>query len=122
MGIDPKSYPKHLIEVEKEEWRFLAESHMQNNLIQVWLSKYYLVQVFGEKDEVTRLTISRTQKNGLRWKDEITWDTLMEIKRQVGMGKMYSIEIFPRDIDIVNVANMRHLWVLPKPLNIGWFK
>lgn len=24
--------------------------------------------------------------------------------------------------DYVNVANMRHIWVLPEPLSIGWFK
>lgn len=69
-----------------------------------------------------RLSVSRTtvQDDG-RWGDNLTWDEMQEIKRQVGMGDMYAIEIFPRDRDLVNVANMRHIWVLPEPLNMGWF-
>ena len=26
------------------------------------------------------------------------------------------------DVDVVNVANMRHVWILDKPLKIGWSK
>jgi hypothetical protein len=31
------------------------------------------------------------------------------------------VEIYPRDRDIVNIANMRHLWVMAEPLALGWF-
>ncbi len=50
----------------------------------------------------------------------MTWEELQEIKRQVGIGDFFAVEIFQRDKDIVNVANMRHLWVLPDPLDFGW--
>ena len=56
------------------------------------------------------------------WLDGISWDQLMALKRHIGYGELYAIEIFPRDTDIVNVANMRHLWILREPLSIGWFK
>ena len=55
-----------------------------------------------------------------RWKDDITWDELQEIKRQAGYGNQMAVEIYPDDLDIVNVANMRHLWILDEPLPIGW--
>ena len=45
----------------------------------------------------------------------------MQVKREIGFGDWYALEIFPRDGDIVNVANMRHLWMLATPLSIGWF-
>lgn len=31
-----------------------------------------------------------------------------------------AVEIYPAERDIVNVANMRHLWVLPERLPFGW--
>lgn len=90
----------------------------------IWRSRGFLVQAFAEADGVTRLSVARSSvdlETG-RWKDGITWEELQEIKRQVGLGAYMAIEIFPADRDIVNVANMRHLWVLQDPLSIGWFK
>lgn len=95
----------------------------------VWRSRGFLVQAFMEQNgfdpaiHVLRLSINRTKlrADGL-WEDAITWDELMEVKRQIGMGDKYAVEVYPRDIDIVLKANMRHLWVFPSPLPIGWFK
>ena len=89
----------------------------------VFLSAKYLAQVFDEPHGVQRISANRTtaRPDG-RWDDAITWDEMQEIKRQIGMGDKYAIEVYPRDCDIVNVANMRHLWILPEPLSIGWFK
>ena len=47
---------------------------------------------------------------------------LQDIKRQAGLGDYMAVEIYPKDRDIVNVANMRHLWVLRDPLQFGWRK
>ena len=33
-----------------------------------------------------------------------------------------AVEVFPADDQVVNVANMRHLWVLPEPLPFAWEK
>lgn len=88
----------------------------------VWRSKGFLVQSFIENGCV-RLSINRTKlRNDGLWEDGITWDELMECKRQVGMGERYAVEVYPRDRDIVLKANMRHLWVLQEPLPIGLFK
>lgn len=88
----------------------------------VWRSRNFLVQEFIESDAIRRLSVARSEidvKTG-RWKDGITWEELQEIKRQTGYGNHMAIEIFPADRNVVNVANMRHLWVLSTPLPIGW--
>ena len=43
----------------------------------------------------------------------IDWEDLMMIKRGVGYGNSDAVEAFPKDCDTVNVANMRHLWIVP---------
>lgn len=90
----------------------------------IWRSRHFLVQCFDEAVGVIRLSVARSEldMSSGRWKDGITWEELQEIKRQVGFGQNQAVEIFPADRDIVNVANMRHLWVLRDPLQIGWFK
>lgn len=45
--------------------------------------------------------------------DGITWDDLQWIKRAAGYGDREAVEVYPLDDDVVNVANMRHLWILP---------
>ena len=51
----------------------------------------------------------------------MTWDDLQQVKHDVGRGDKYAIEIFPRDVDVVNVWNLRHLWVFDECLEFGWF-
>jgi hypothetical protein len=94
--------------------------------VQAWRSRKYLVQLWDEPSEyqrMMRLSVCRVMQNANgRWQDGLTWDELQAIKREVGCGDWYAIEIYPRDEDVVNVANFRHLWLLPVPLPIGWFK
>lgn len=85
-------------------------------------SRFFLVQMFQEADGVSRISVGRTEIEACsgRWKDGISWEELQDIKRQCGLGDYYAIEVYPKDLDTVNVANLRHLWVLREPLNIGW--
>lgn len=87
----------------------------------VWRSRHYLVQGYEESGGETRLSICRTElgNNGLM-KDGLTWDELQEIKNGCGFASFDAVEVFPRQWDIVNVANMRHLWVLPEKLPFAW--
>lgn len=55
------------------------------------------------------------------WIDGITWDELMEIKRQCGFGDRLAVEIYPPDEHIVNVANMRHLFICNE-INVPWWR
>lgn len=112
-----KERPKALAPVPRSEW---LASQYDPKRFAVWLSRSFLVQIFTE-DSGVRLSVNRVSIAGNgRWKDEISWEELQEIKRTVGYGDQYAIEVYPPEKDIVNVANMRHLWVLNTPLDIGW--
>lgn len=93
---------------------------------QAWESRKYLCQLYDvtpfQGIDTRRLSICRvTLQNDGMWEANLEWDELMEAKRQCGFGDWYAMEIYPRERDIVNVANMRHLWLLAVPLSIGWF-
>lgn len=111
--------PMALTPVPREQWPASGDTKRTA----VLLSREYLVQVFDEGVGVQRISANRTTaRSDGRWDDGLTWDEMQEIKRQIGMADKYAVEIYPRDRDVVNVANMRHLWVLDEPLHIGWFK
>ena len=90
------------------------------NMVGVYRSREFLVQVYQEENKIIRLSVNRTEMTDNGWSDKIEWEELQAIKNELGHGNQMAIEIYPRDKDTVNVANMRHLWVLPQPLNIGW--
>jgi len=115
---DNAKQPEILTPVPESEW---PPCELRNRPTDVWRSRHYLVQAYSSTGGVTRLSIDRTtmQADG-RWEAGLSWDELQEIKRQVGFGNCFAVECFPKDKDIVNVANMRHLWVLPKPLEFAW--
>jgi hypothetical protein len=78
--------------------------------IKVLISKKYAVQIFQEGQNVIRLSCNRTSLNQQnQFEDNLSWDELMEIKRQAGYGDQYAVEVYPEDRNIVNVANLRHL-------------
>lgn len=72
---------------------------------------------------MVRISVNRTAiKRDGQYTEEVTWQALQDLKQQCGYGDRIAVEIFPADIDIVNVANMRHLWVYPPGyvLGFGW--
>jgi len=113
--------PAQLTEIRRDLWPM-----SQTKQTHVWHSRKFLVQMFDETPfqgiDTRRISVSRvTLKNDGRWDEHIEWEELMQVKREIGFGHWYALEIFPRDVDIVNVANMRHLWMLVAPLQLGWF-
>lgn len=82
--------------------------------VRVLRCREFLVQVFQETENYTRISVCRTDimPNG-RWKDGITWDELQRIKSAIGYGDKHAVEAYPPDADVVDVANIRHLWILP---------
>lgn len=95
----------------------------KNPPFEVWRSMHYLVQLFNEDGGVVHITVNRTMigRNG-DWLDGIGWDDLQSIKRMVGMGDRFAVEVYPEDEEIVNEANMRHMWVLPDRMTFAWTK
>jgi hypothetical protein len=120
-----KALPVTLTPVREDVW---PDIHgMSKKPIAVWQSREFLVQLYDEKAfngiAVNRATICRvTVETNNDWTANIKWEDIQKIKTDIGFGNWYALEIYPRNCDVVNVANMRHLWMLAAPLNIGWFK
>jgi hypothetical protein len=108
--------PKTLRQVPKDQWPEIRAS----NLAEVWRSSGFLVQVYCEAGDYERMSVCRALHNGDSWVDQITWDELMQLKRELGRGDRDALEVFPADADIVNVANMRHLFFPPEPVAFKW--
>ncbi len=111
-------WPAHLTPVPTQQWPLHSRP---DGLAAVLRSNKFLVQIYFETPAALRLTVCRTELDDQgRWKEGITWDELMQLKREAEFGSEWAVEIFPPDSDIVNVANMRHLWVLPGKPAYGW--
>ncbi len=108
--------PAVLCEVPRHEWPTANAKQLR-----VLRSRDFLVQEFHEPaPALVRLSVCKTTVQGQRWQDGITWDDLQRLKRECGYGDADAIEIFPADADMVNVANMRHLWVMSSPVPFAW--
>lgn len=123
LARDNAKLPPVLRPLPKEQWPAYP-SGASKIPYAVWRSRFFLVQCYQETDGVSRLSVARSEvdTDTGRWKDGITWDELQDIKRQCGLGEYMAVEIFPADHNVINVANMRHLWVLREPLAFGWKK
>lgn len=118
-----KAYPKALTPVPRDEWPRSTGS--MTPPLEAFRSRDFLVQVFApqlhEASTVeVRLTVCRTTVKGGTWADGISWDDLQRIKSEIGYGDRDAVEVYPADRDVVNVAAMRHLWVLRSPLTFAW--
>jgi hypothetical protein len=109
---DNAKLPTVLQPVPRATWPINQDA----NLIEVWRSRGFLVQIFLERLGLERLSVSRAAVNDEgRWVDGVTWDELQQLKRECGRGSFDAVEVYPKDRDIVNVANLRHLWVFTEP-------
>ncbi len=87
------------------------------------LSSRFMVQVFEPTEgNVGRLTINRVKRDNAvgSWTDGITWDELQRLKAEAGFGDAWAVEVYPPDADLVDVASMRHLWLLADRPPFGW--
>lgn len=108
--------PDHLTEIPRERWPADPPALNVSPRLRAWASKAFIVQEFAEPSAPRRLSISRTavDRDG-RWVDGITWDEIQAIKAAVGYGAWCAIEVYPPDDKVVNVANVRHIWLVPTP-------
>lgn len=108
--------PLTLHRLPRTEW----PANPRFELVEVWRSRGFLVQICTEPNDYQRMSVCRTTHNGDSWVASITWDELMTLKRECGRGEKDALEIFPADADVVNVANMRHLFLPPEPVSFKW--
>lgn len=117
------AHPDQMTLLPPESWQQImaASSNASVKRFAIWRSKRFLVQGYEEADGVIRLSVNRSElEPSGKWKDGISWDDLQMIKSECGYGARFAVEIYPADVDAVTAANMRHLWILPTPLSIGW--
>jgi hypothetical protein len=111
------------VDVPKENWPKPEETGNKVQPFRVMRSRFHLVILFHDPCGFVRMTVCRTEIDDMgRWLQDITWDNLQSIKRVAGYGDAWAVECFPADNDTVNVAAMRHLWILPEPPPYGWRK
>lgn len=115
-----RQWGQTLVQVPRDQWPASAAP----NLLELWRSRRFLVQVYDEStesEECVRLSVQRTALgDDGHWVAGITWDELQALKRECGYGAHDAVEIYPADPDVVNVANIRHLWVFMQPFRLVW--
>lgn len=114
---ESRKWPARLTEVPRDLWPY-----HDGGQIQVLRSSEFLVQVFAGRSDavIARLSVVRTRLVGRDWADGITWGELQDIKNQCGYSDYDAVEVYPDAADVVNVANMRHLWVMADKLPFAW--
>lgn len=119
------TFPVDLQLLKSEDY---PELNRKGAPLRSWRSRYFLVQEYPVSDPMVlvRLSVNRAERmmtpDGERWKDGISWDELQNIKGQCGYAAHDAIEIYPPYCDVVDVANIRHLWILREPLPFAWRK
>lgn len=107
-----------LTEIPRSQW-----PNPDGPQLRVLRSREFLVQEFpADGQALVRLSVNVTSMDGTRWKDGITWEELQHIKAEAGYPMHDAVEVFPRTTDVVNVANMRHLWVMRELVPFAWRK
>ena len=112
--------PAQLHKLSRRQWPWTPK-----NLIEVWRSKRFLVQIYQEAEGIVRMSVNTTEFGGhRRFADGISWDDLQKLKAECGRSNCFAVEVYPPDCDVVNVANMRHLWIYPDGAEIpfAWRK
>lgn len=78
--------------------------------IGAWESTVFFAAAFQE-DGCIRLDVFRKDME-----DGITWDELQKIKNGCGFKHQDAIEFYPKDSDVINTGNYRHLYIMAEPL------
>lgn len=90
--------------------------------VRCWRSREFLVALYHDQG-FDRLSINRAEiQNDGNWKEYITWDEIQRLKGEAGFGDRWAVECYPPQSEVVNVANMRHIFLLPQAPEYGWKK
>lgn len=102
----------NLVSIPRTEWIEIVPNYKR---LSCWRGDAYIVQVIEEPNGVYRISVHRHDQA-----DGISWDHLQAIKSAIGFGERDAVEAYPKDKDVLNVANYRHLWVLPFLMPCFW--
>lgn len=127
LAFENRRFGEEFVVLEQDERILDAQRATGTPARKAWRNRHFLVQLFMEERpggrQHWRLSINRTSlREDGRWAGDISWDELMAVKAGVGYGDMWAIELFPPDDEVVNVANMRHLWLVSERPLEAWTK
>jgi hypothetical protein len=112
------AHPEHLVEIPAAEWP-PEVSRVQDSgsfAVRAFRSRRFMLTVW-DQDGFTRLSVMRTEwdERLKRTREDVSWDDLQRLKREAGYGDWCAVELYPPDEHVINVANMRHLFIVPCP-------
>lgn len=110
-----RALPDRLELVDPSEWP--PQPTTGPPVIKVWRSRSWVVLVFALDAGASRVSVRRTSE-----RDGITWDELQAIKSEIGCGDYWALEVYPPDGEVVDLAPMRHLWLVPSAPAWAWRK
>ena len=101
--------------VPRELWPIMPA--MESVPLDVWRSTDYLAVLYEQRiDGRRRLSVNSVRRDSRgRWRDGITWDELQRVKNECLGEGVWCVEVYPAQNKLVNVSNIRHLWVLDGP-------
>jgi hypothetical protein len=94
--------------------------------IRAWKSRNFIVQLHDRAEEgLQRLSVQRAGANaGILPQNRdlrpISWDELMAVKSDCGFADSWACELLPAAGQVVDVAPMRHIWILSQAPTFGW--
>ena len=117
-----REFPVELQLLPDDRLLALRDSLTAATPIRAWRSRTHLAVLYIDRYRL-RLTVQRTKLRADGYSEEgITWDDLMRLKREAGFGEQWAVECYPPDAEVVDVASMRHLWLLSDEPVVGWKK
>lgn len=104
-----------MTEINKDNWPIMLCAEVIP--LKVFESTKFLAILYKQRaNDLVRLTVrKKSKKRDGNWEDGITWDELQIIKNECLGEDVECIEVYPKQSDVINVSNMRHLWVLDEP-------
>lgn len=99
-------------------WRWIDRSHQKDHALapaglkRCYLNDLYSVQVYEQQTEwglVTHLMVRRHDEGPIR-----DWKHMQRIKNEIVGRDRCAVEVYPAESEVVDQANMYHLWVLPE--------
>ena len=103
-------HPFELVQLEgRDQIAQEAYAARQGDLRSLHRNNVYAVQVFGRSGGAMHLAIRRHDATEVRG-----WSDLQRIKDEIAGPERGAVEVYPRAKDVIDQANMRHLFVLPE--------
>ena len=85
------------------------EGHFQSCFFEpsigAWESDQYRVYAFLDQNTI-RLDIEMLDKT-----DGLSWDDMPQIKNDCGYQHFDAVEFYPREQDVINTGNVRHIYL-----------